>query len=152
MGIAAPAIKTALRTGDTTQPQRAAILRDVPHILITTPESLYLMLTAERSRELLRGVRTVIVDELHALMRDKRGSHLMLTLARLDALCDGGSRRPVRVGLSATVHPIEDAARYLVGTPKIALTPEGVAARERTAALTLSRRRGRLRSIGRSRT
>src|SRR6185295_20047338 len=79
---------------------------------ITTPESLYLMLTAERSRALLRNVRTVIVDELHALMRDKRGSHLMLSLARLDALCE---RRPLRIGLSATVHPIEEAARFLTG-------------------------------------
>ncbi|HLB24275.1 MAG TPA: DEAD/DEAH box helicase [Dehalococcoidia bacterium] len=116
MGIEPPEIRTALRTGDTTQAQRAAILRNAPHILITTPESLYLMVTAERSRRLLSGVRTIIVDELHALMRDKRGSHLMLTLARLDALCAAaGSARPVRVGLSATVHPIELAARYLVG-------------------------------------
>jgi ATP-dependent Lhr-like helicase len=113
MGIAPPEICTALRTGDTTQAARAAILRHAPHILITTPESLYLMLTSERSRALLRNVRTVIVDELHALMRDKRGSHLMLTLARLDALCE---QRPLRIGLSATVHPIEDAAAYLVGT------------------------------------
>ena len=119
MGMEPPEIRTALRTGDTTQAQRAAILRDVPHILITTPESLYLMLTAERSRRLLGGVRTVIVDELHALMRDKRGSHLMLTLARLDALCaEAGAARPVRVGLSATVHPIELAARYLAGREK----------------------------------
>src|SRR5438477_67806 len=111
--LAPPDIRTALRTGDTTSAARAAILRESPHILITTPESLYLMLTAERSRALLTNVRTVIVDELHALMRDKRGSHLALTLARLDALCE---RRPLRIGLSATVHPIEDAARFLVGT------------------------------------
>ncbi len=117
LGIEPPRIKTALRTGDTTQAARAAIIRDAPHILITTPESLYLMLTSERSRVLLSNVRTVIVDELHALMRDKRGSHLMLTLARLDALCE---QRPVRVGLSATVHPIEEAARFLVGTTHIA--------------------------------
>ncbi len=117
MGFEPPEIRTALRTGDTTQAARAAILRNAPHILITTPESLYLMLTAERPRKLLGGVRTVIVDELHALMRDKRGSHLMLTLARLDALsAENGSRRPVRVGLSATVHPITVAARYLVGS------------------------------------
>jgi len=116
-GMSAPAISTALRTGDTTQAQRAAILREAPHILITTPESLYLMVTAERSRGLLRGVRTVIVDEVHALMRDKRGSHLALTLARLDAIAE---ERPVRIGLSATVHPIQDAARFLVGR-----TPDG---------------------------
>jgi ATP-dependent Lhr-like helicase len=112
LGLPLPAIRTALRTGDTTPAARAAILRHVPHILITTPESLYLMLTAERTRALLRDVKTVIVDELHALMRDKRGSHLMLSLARLDALAE---RRPLRIGLSATVHPIEEAARFLVG-------------------------------------
>jgi ATP-dependent helicase Lhr and Lhr-like helicase len=112
LGLPLPAIRTALRTGDTTPAARAAILRNVPHVLITTPESLYLMLTADRSRALLRGVRTVIVDELHALMRDKRGSHLALSLARLDALA---TTRPQRIGLSATVHPIEEAARFLVG-------------------------------------
>ncbi len=112
LGLAPPAVRTALRTGDTTPAARAAILRNVPHILITTPESLYLMLTAERPRALLEGVRTVIVDELHALMRDKRGSHLALSLARLDAVA---KQRPQRIGLSATVHPIEDAARFLVG-------------------------------------
>jgi ATP-dependent Lhr-like helicase len=112
MGLEPPLIKTALRTGDTTQAQRAAIIRDAPHILITTPESLYLMVTAERTRNLLRSVKTVIVDEVHALMRDKRGSHLALTLARLDAIAE---ERPVRIGLSATVHPIEEAARFLVG-------------------------------------
>ncbi len=115
-GVTPPAIRTALRTGDTTAAARASILREAPHILITTPESLYLMLTAERSRALLGGVRTVIVDELHALMRDKRGSHLALSLGRLDALCE---RRPVRIGLSATVHPIEDAARFLVGMDRV---------------------------------
>ncbi|HYM14253.1 MAG TPA: DEAD/DEAH box helicase [Dehalococcoidia bacterium] len=120
LGYGPARIRTALRTGDTTQAARAAILRSAPHILITTPESLYLMLTAERSRALLRNVRTVIVDELHALMRDKRGSHLMLSLARLDALCE---RRPLRIGLSATVHPIEDAARFLVGSDRTA--PDG---------------------------
>ena len=112
LGLPAPDIRTALRTGDTTPADRAAIVKRAPHVLITTPESLYLMLTAERSRELLRKVRTVVVDEVHALMRDKRGSHLALSLARLDALCE---RRPQRIGLSATVHPIEEAARFLSG-------------------------------------
>ena len=115
LGLPLPAIRTALRTGDTTPAARAAILRRVPHVLITTPESLYLMLTAERTRALLRNVKTVIVDELHALMRDKRGSHLALSLARLDALAE---KRPVRIGLSATVHPIEEAARFLVGSTR----------------------------------
>ncbi|MFN8547706.1 MAG: DEAD/DEAH box helicase [Candidatus Eisenbacteria bacterium] len=105
-------IKTALRTGDTHARARQEILRRPPHILITTPESLYLMLTAEKSRELLRGVRTVIVDEIHALLRDKRGSHLALSLARLDHVA---GRRPRRIGLSATVHPVHLAARFLVG-------------------------------------
>jgi len=121
LGLAPPSIRTALRTGDTTPAARAAIVRTPPHILITTPESLYLMLTAARPRALLANVRTVIVDELHALMRDKRGSHLMLSLARLDALCvETGAqrRRPQRIGLSATVHPIDEAARFLVGTDR----------------------------------
>jgi ATP-dependent helicase Lhr and Lhr-like helicase len=113
LGLALPAIRTALRTGDTTAAARAAIVRSPPHILVSTPESLYLMLTASRTRELLRNVRTIIVDELHALMRDKRGSHLALSLARLDALA---GRRPQRIGLSATVHPIDEAARFLVGS------------------------------------
>jgi ATP-dependent Lhr-like helicase len=112
LGLPLHTIRTALRTGDTTPAARAAILRRAPHILVTTPESLYLMLTAERTRALLTGVRTVIVDELHALMRDKRGSHLALSLARLDALAQ---RRPQRIGLSATVHPIDEAAGFLVG-------------------------------------
>lgn len=108
----AVAIRTALRTGDTTPAERAAIVRDPPHILVTTPESLYLMLTAKRTRALLESVRAVIVDELHALMRDKRGSHLALSLARLDAVA---RTRPQRIGLSATVRPIEEAARFLSG-------------------------------------
>ncbi len=112
LGLRAPDIRTALRTGDTTPAERAAISKKGTHVLITTPESLYLMLTAERSRRLLQRVRTVIVDEVHALMRDKRGSHLALSLARLDAVAE---RRPQRIGLSATVHPIQDAARFLVG-------------------------------------
>jgi ATP-dependent Lhr-like helicase len=115
LGLAPPDIRTALRTGDTTSAARAAIVRSAPHVLITTPESLYLMLTAERSRELLRRVRTIVVDEVHALMRDKRGSHLALSLARLDALAEV---RPQRIGLSATVHPIHDAARFLAGADR----------------------------------
>jgi ATP-dependent Lhr-like helicase len=113
LGIELPRIRTALRTGDTTAAARAAIVRSPPHILVSTPESLYLMLTAERTRRMLGRVHTVIVDEVHALMRDKRGSHLALSLARLEALT---ARRPQRIGLSATVHPIEEAARFLTGT------------------------------------
>ncbi|MFP8873077.1 MAG: DEAD/DEAH box helicase, partial [Myxococcota bacterium] len=112
MGMPLPELRVALRTGDTQPSQRAAMLKKPPHLLVTTPESLFLMLTAERSREILRGVRTVIVDEIHAVARDKRGSHLALTLERLDALC---RQRPVRIGLSATQRPIETVARFLVG-------------------------------------
>ncbi|HEU4760429.1 MAG TPA: DEAD/DEAH box helicase, partial [Dehalococcoidia bacterium] len=120
MGHAGPDIRAAVRTGDTTASARQEIVRRPPHILITTPESLYLMVTAERSREVLRSVKTVIVDEVHALLRDKRGSHLALTLARLEHLC---AARPSRIGLSATIRPIGEAARFLVGSER--LRPDG---------------------------
>ena len=116
LGYALPQIRTAVRSGDTTSSARQAMVRRPPHILITTPESLYLMLTAERARPTLRSVRTVIVDEIHALARDKRGSHLALSLARLDHVAD---RRPARIGLSATQDPIDEIARFLVGTAQI---------------------------------
>jgi ATP-dependent Lhr-like helicase len=112
MGLPAPNITTAVRTGDTTPGQRAAMLKTPPHILVTTPESLYLLLTAERSRDLLRSVRTVIVDEIHALIGTRRGAHLALTLERLQQVAE---RPLLRVGLSATQKPIEEVARYLVG-------------------------------------
>jgi len=120
LGYDLPAITTAVRTGDTPTSERAAMVRRPPHILITTPESLYLLLTAERGRETLRHVRTVIVDEVHALARDRRGSHLAVSLARLDHVVTdvehgGLGMRPTRIGLSATVRPIEEIARYLVG-------------------------------------
>src|SRR2546428_85949 len=92
--------------------ERQEMVRRPPHILVTTPESLYLILTSERARDMLRAVRTVIVDEIHAVARDKRGSHLALSLERLQAL----ARQPVqRIGLSATQKPIEEIARFLVG-------------------------------------
>ena len=106
-------VRTLVRTGDTPQSERQAMLSRPPHILVTTPESLYLILTSERAREMLRTVRTVIVDEIHAVARDKRGSHLALSLARLDALV---GKRPQRIGLSATQRPIEEIAQFLVGT------------------------------------
>src|SRR5213596_203893 len=87
MGIEAPRITAAVRTGDTTQAERAAMLRTPPHILVTTPESLYLLLTAERSRAMLRTARTVIVDEIHAVIGTRRGAHLALTLERLEKAC-----------------------------------------------------------------
>ncbi|MCH8924253.1 MAG: DEAD/DEAH box helicase, partial [Planctomycetes bacterium] len=109
-------IRAMVRTGDTPASQRQAMLRRPPHILVTTPESLYLLLTSQKSRELLRSVETVIVDEIHALVRDKRGSHLALSLERLEALC---ARAPVRIGLSATQRPIDAIARFLVGTRRV---------------------------------
>src|SRR5437879_3117949 len=105
-------IRTLVRTGDTPAAERQAMVKRPPHILVTTPESLYLILTSERAREMLRSVRTVIVDEIHAVARDKRGSHLSLSLERLEALA---GHRLQRVGLSATQKPIEEIARFLVG-------------------------------------
>ena len=104
-GLGAPRITAAVRTGDTTARERAEMLRTPPHILVTTPESLYLLLTAERSREMLRTARTVIVDEIHAVIGTRRGAHLSLSLERLQAI----ARQPlVRIGLSATQKPIEE--------------------------------------------
>ncbi|HAM03221.1 MAG TPA: DEAD/DEAH box helicase [Acidimicrobiaceae bacterium] len=113
LGLGVPDVRVAVRTGDTAAGARAAMVKVPPTILVTTPESLYLLVTAARSRAVLTEVRTVIVDEIHALARDKRGSHLSLTLERLDALQQG--RRPQRIGLSATQRPIEETARLLTG-------------------------------------
>ncbi len=115
-GITVPEIRVSVRTGDTPPNERRAMLKNPPHILITTPESLYLLLTAAKSRALLTGIETVIVDEIHAVARDKRGAHLSLSLTRLDALSE---KRPVRIGLSATQKPIETMARFLVGADRI---------------------------------
>jgi len=123
-------IRTAVRTGDTLPAERAAMLRNPPHILVTTPESLYILLTAGKSRQLLRNVQTVIVDEIHAIADDKRGAHLALSLERLEALVCGENRlspgafvtgrthAPQRIGLSATQNPIELVAHYLTGSAK----------------------------------
>ncbi|MFI5089111.1 MAG: DEAD/DEAH box helicase [Terriglobales bacterium] len=111
-GLLMPEIRTAVRTGDTLAHERRAMLKRPPHILVTTPESLYILLTAEKSRQILRDVETVIVDEIHAVADDKRGAHLTLSLERLDALT---GRRPVRIGLSATQKPIELIAHFLTG-------------------------------------
>jgi ATP-dependent Lhr-like helicase len=114
-----PPIRTAVRTGDTKGSERARIGRQPPHLLITTPESLYLMLTSESGRRTLGTVRTVIVDEIHAVVGDKRGQHLALSLARLERLVgQRGLPRPQRIGLSATQRPIEAVARFLVGTAR----------------------------------
>ncbi|HND54257.1 MAG TPA: DEAD/DEAH box helicase, partial [Pirellulaceae bacterium] len=111
-GLGRPPLRAAVRTGDTPTAERQQMLRSPPHILVTTPESLYLLLTSEKARQKLRGVKTVIVDEIHSLARDKRGSHLTLTLERLAHLCDSP---PVRIGLSATQRPIETIASFLSG-------------------------------------
>jgi ATP-dependent Lhr-like helicase len=108
-----PEIRVAVRSGDTPQSQRQAMLRHPPHILITTPESFYILLTAERSRQMLATARTVIVDEIHAIAGDKRGAHLALSLERLDRLA---GRHLQRIGLSATQKPIGEIARLLVGS------------------------------------
>jgi ATP-dependent helicase Lhr and Lhr-like helicase len=113
LGLAVPELTVAVRTGDTPASARTMMTKKPPTFLVTTPESLYLLVTAERSRAVLRSVETVIVDEIHALARDKRGTHLALTLERLDALQAG--ERPQRVGLSATQRPIERTARLLTG-------------------------------------
>jgi ATP-dependent Lhr-like helicase len=118
-GFELPPLRAAVRTGDTSPSERQGMLRRAPHILVTTPESLYVMLGSERARKLLATASTVIVDEIHALARDKRGSHLALSLARLDALA---AKKPVRIGLSATQRPIDAIARFLVGTPERACT------------------------------
>src|SRR5690349_9425506 len=111
-GSQAPEIRAQVRTGDTSQTERAAMRRTPPHILVTTPESLYLLLTSASGREMLTTVRTVIVDEIHAVAQTKRGAHLSLTLERLAA----NAAQPMqRVGLSATQKPIEEVARFLVG-------------------------------------
>jgi len=128
-GYLCPEIRTGIRTGDTPQKDRAAMLRHPPHILVTTPESLYMLLTAEKPRKNLARVDTIIVDEVHAVADDKRGSHLALTLERLDALVRGENRlspgamltgmarAPQRIGLSATQNPIQLVANFLFGAP-----------------------------------
>jgi ATP-dependent Lhr-like helicase len=107
-----PEIRVAVRTGDTPQSARARMIRKSPHILITTPESLHIMLTTVRGRGMFSGVRAVIVDEIHAIAGSKRGAHLALTLERLERLCD---EPPQRIGLSATQRPLDEIARFLVG-------------------------------------
>ena len=112
MGTPIPEIRVAVRTGDTTARERALYARRPPHVLITTPESLYILLTSERGRRALKSVRTLILDELHAVVANKRGSHLALSVERLCHLADGPV---VRIGLSATQRPIQEVARFLTG-------------------------------------
>ncbi len=138
LGLEPPKVQVAVRNGDTPPSERSAMLRNRPEIVVTTPESLYLLLTSARGREMLRTVRTVIVDEIHALARDKRGAHLALSLERLDRVVrtragsDGdaavpavSAERPVRIGLSATQRPIATIARLLVGAGPGRARPDG---------------------------
>jgi ATP-dependent Lhr-like helicase len=144
LGHAVPDVRVAVRNGDTSQSDRAAMIRHRPEIIVTTPESLYLLLTSVKGRDLLATVRTVIVDEIHALARDKRGSHLALSLERLEALvqarASGGEpqangvgererppERPVRIGLSATQRPISTIAGLLVGSGPDRVNLDGTA-------------------------
>src|SRR5262245_59984257 len=112
-----PAVRVLVRSGDTPAKDRAAMTKRPPHILVTTPESLYILLTSDGGRRMLSTVKTVIVDEIHAVLGDKRGAHLALSLERLDRLVESGPRGgPVqRIGLSATQKPLEDVGRFLVG-------------------------------------
>ncbi|WP_234023722.1 DEAD/DEAH box helicase [Sorangium cellulosum] len=115
-GLAPPGIRALVRTGDSPAAERRAMAARPPHVLVTTPESAFILLTSESGRRALSGVRTVIVDEVHAVAADKRGAHLALTLERLeDLVASRGGARPQRVGLSATVRPIEIAARLFAG-------------------------------------
>jgi ATP-dependent Lhr-like helicase len=128
MGLPPPPIRTAVRTGDTTARERREAVRRPPHVLVTTPESLYILLTSDSGRRALRDVRTVIVDEIHAVAADKRGAHLALSLERLDALVQSspasspGAPRLQRIGLSATVRPMDVAGRLLCGAARPAPT------------------------------
>ncbi|HEY0349408.1 MAG TPA: DEAD/DEAH box helicase, partial [Pyrinomonadaceae bacterium] len=136
-GISSVKIRTLVRTGDTPAKDRAAMTKRPPHIIVTTPESLYILLTSEGGRRMLSTVRTLIIDEIHAMVDDKRGSHLSLSIERLEALVASryagvppasadkeAGQRPahpglVRIGLSATQKPIEEVARFLVGTSNL---------------------------------
>ncbi len=129
-------ISAAVRTGDTPPAARERMKKCPPHILVTTPESLFILLTAESGRRMLSTVRTVIVDEIHALAPNKRGAHLSLSLARLDALLD---RRPPRIGLSATQNPLRRVAGFLAGSGRaddVLIVDDGIS-RERDLALML---------------
>ncbi|HVO97813.1 MAG TPA: DEAD/DEAH box helicase [Bryobacteraceae bacterium] len=115
-GILLAPIRTAVRTGDTPAGERQQMLKNAPHILVTTPESLFILLTSEGGRKMLRRVNTLILDEIHAVAGSKRGSHLALSIARLEALVNGPLQK---IGLSATVSPIKEVAQFLGPEPKI---------------------------------
>jgi ATP-dependent Lhr-like helicase len=122
LGLPDVEIRTAVRTGDTPDAERVAMRKCPPHIVVTTPESLYILLGSESGRRMLQTTRSVIVDEIHALVSSKRGSHLALSLQRLDALC---GRRCTRIGLSATQKPIDEVARFLCGDAECTIIDTG---------------------------
>lgn len=133
-----PEVRVLVRSGDTPQSERAGMTRRPPHILVTTPESLYILLTSEGGRKLLGNVRTVIVDEIHALLGDKRGSHLALSLERLSALVEGAQgREPQRIGLSATQKPLAAVAEFLGGVGRSVTMVDQGSFRELDLALEL---------------
>ena len=137
LGVEAAPIRTQVRTGDTPQSERVAMRKSPPHILVTTPESLYLLLTSGSGREMLASTRSVIVDEIHALAANKRGAHLALSLERLESLT---GRRLQRIGLSATQKPIQTVAQFLVGAQR---TAEGTARSDECVILDHGHVRGR---------
>ena len=147
LGLDVPKLRVAVRTGDTTTSERAAMLRRPPTFVVTTPESLYLLVTSAGGRAMLRTVDTVIVDEIHAVARDKRGAHLAVTLERLDALADTA---PQRIGLSATQRPIETVARLLVGDRPLPAIVDAGHLRELDLSLDAARRRARGGHVGRA--
>ncbi len=112
MGLPSISIDVMVRTGDTPMADRAQMIKHPPHILVTTPESLYLLLTSANGRKMLSNVHTLIIDEIHALVGDKRGSHLSLSVERLEALVQ---KKLHRIGLSATQKPVEQVANFLTG-------------------------------------
>src|SRR5437773_2954728 len=125
-GLLMPPIRAAVRTGDTPMYERQQMIRRPPHILVTTPESLFILLTAERSRQMLKTAKTMIIDEIHAMVDDKRGSHLSLSLARLDDLVmKAGGARLHRIGLSATVRPIEEVAKFVTPDGPLQIIDQG---------------------------
>jgi Lhr-like helicase len=125
-GLQMPPIRVALRTGDTTAAERQKMARRAPHILVTTPESLYILLTSEKGRATLATTRTFILDEIHAVVDDKRGAHLALSAARLDDLVrKAGGVAPQRIGLSATVRPLDEVARFVKPDGNIRIVDSG---------------------------
>src|SRR3982751_4105751 len=116
LGLPEVNIRTLVRTGDTPAAERTAMTKRPPHIVVTTPESLYILLTSEGGRRMLETTRTLILDEIHAVVGNKRGSHLALSIERLEHLVRQKSHTLIRIGLSATQRPIEEVARFLVGT------------------------------------